>query len=192
MTSCKGVGRFKIDSTPCPIRKPIPAVTHRSSIDLLTTMLFSSIAARCYGRSSLTRSAASRIIIGGRSSSRILKKNNPRFLSGGAQLAQLKAENPHTNVVHYTHKNLTFTVQQVDYYSEALAIGLAENGLTTGDVVLSWLPPHFAESVRGPPRYIDASLPHRQYSSLSSITDDSSIRLFQSRIRLVPPRSNRH
>lgn len=75
-----------------------------------------------------------------------------RFLSssGGAaaQLQTLKAESPHTNVVHYTHKNQTFTVQQVDYFSTALAIGLAENGLTNGDRVLSWLPSHFAETVR--------------------------------------------
>jgi hypothetical protein len=37
----------------------------------------------------------------------------------------------------------------VDYYSDAVAIGFLESGLQPGDVVLSWLPAHFSESVRG-------------------------------------------
>jgi hypothetical protein len=68
--------------------------------------------------------------------------------SGGARLAELKVENPHVDVVQYAHKGRTWSIQQVDYYSEALAIGLAENGLISGDVVLSWLPSHFSEQVR--------------------------------------------
>jgi hypothetical protein len=71
-----------------------------------------------------------------------------RSLSSVAQLQALTAENPYTDVVHYTHKNRTWSMQHVDYYSTALAIGLAENGLTVGDKVLSWLPQHFAEQVR--------------------------------------------
>lgn len=67
--------------------------------------------------------------------------------SSAAKLQALKEENPYTDVVHYTHKNRTWSIQHVDYYSTALAIGLAENGLTTGDRVLSWLPQHFSEQV---------------------------------------------
>jgi hypothetical protein len=68
-------------------------------------------------------------------------------MSGGSLLASLKSENPYMDVVQYEHKNRTWSLQQVDYYSEALAIGFAENGLTIGDVVLSWLPAHFSETV---------------------------------------------
>jgi hypothetical protein len=68
-------------------------------------------------------------------------------MSGGSILASLKSENPYLDVVQYEHKNRTWSLQQVDYYSEALAIGFAENGLTIGDVVLSWLPAHFSETV---------------------------------------------
>jgi hypothetical protein len=52
------------------------------------------------------------------------------------------------DVVKYAHKNRTWTVQHVHYYSEALAIGLLENGFRTGDVVLSYLPAHLSEQVR--------------------------------------------
>jgi hypothetical protein len=68
-------------------------------------------------------------------------------LTGGAQLAQLAKENPYKDVVRYEHKNRKWNLQHVDFYSEALAIGLLENGLQPGDVVLSWLPAHFSESV---------------------------------------------
>ena len=71
-----------------------------------------------------------------------------RHLTGGAQIQQLKEANPHIDVVQYEHKNRTWTTHHVDYYAEAVAIGLAENGLIPGDVVLSWLPQHFSESVR--------------------------------------------
>jgi len=63
-------------------------------------------------------------------------------------IAQMQAENPHLDVVRYEHKNRTWTTQHVNYYSEALAIGLVETGLTKGDVVLAWLPGHFSEQVR--------------------------------------------
>lgn len=74
--------------------------------------------------------------------------------AGGTKLAELKVENPHVDVVQYKHKNRTWSIQHVDYYSEALAIGLAENGLISGDVVLSYLPQHFSEQVR---TYVAAS-----------------------------------
>ena len=68
-------------------------------------------------------------------------------LSGGSSLSQIAKENPYKDVVRYEHKNRKWNLQHVDFYSEALAIGLLENGLQPGDVVLSWLPAHFSESV---------------------------------------------
>ena len=69
-------------------------------------------------------------------------------VSGGNQIAALSAENPNLDVVRYTHKSRTWTTQHVQYYSEALAIGFLEMGFKSGDVVLSWLPEHFSETVR--------------------------------------------
>jgi len=68
--------------------------------------------------------------------------------SGGRQLEALTGDFPHMDVVRYEHKNRTWTLQHVHYYSEALAIGLTENGFRPGDAVLSWLPPHLSEQVR--------------------------------------------
>jgi non-ribosomal peptide synthetase component E (peptide arylation enzyme) len=68
-------------------------------------------------------------------------------MSAGSLLTQLATENPYKDVVRYEYKNRKWSLQHVDYYSEALAIGLLENGLQPGDVVLSWLPAHFSESV---------------------------------------------
>ena len=68
--------------------------------------------------------------------------------SAGSTLKALAAENPYKDVVRYEFKNRKWTLQHVDFYSEALACGLLENGLQPGDVVLSWLPSHFSESVR--------------------------------------------
>ena len=68
--------------------------------------------------------------------------------AGGQQIAQMSLENPNLDVVRYTHKNRTWSTQHVQYYSEAVAIGLLETGLQSGDVVLSWLPEHFSEQVR--------------------------------------------
>ena len=69
------------------------------------------------------------------------------FSTGGKLIAELKEANPYVDVVQYEHKNRTWTTHHVDYYSEALAIGIVEQGLISGDVVLSWLPAHFQESV---------------------------------------------
>ena len=68
-------------------------------------------------------------------------------IGAGASLQKLAAEAPHVDVVRYEHKNLKFTLGHVDYHADSLAIGLLENGLVPGDVVLSWLPSHFAEQV---------------------------------------------
>jgi len=62
-------------------------------------------------------------------------------------LTELATENPYKDVVRYEFKNRKWNLHHVDYYSEALAIGLLENGLQPGDVVLSWLPKHFSESM---------------------------------------------
>jgi hypothetical protein len=71
-----------------------------------------------------------------------------RFSSvGGDMIRALKKENPHVEAVQYEHKTQKFTVAHVDYFSEAIAVGLVENGLIPGDVVLHWLPKHFAETV---------------------------------------------
>mmetsp|Transcript_21908 Transcript_21908/g.46214 ORF Transcript_21908/g.46214 Transcript_21908/m.46214 type:complete len:302 (-) Transcript_21908:281-1186(-) len=67
--------------------------------------------------------------------------------SGGSMLTDLAKENPYKDVVRYEFKNRKWNLQHVDFYSEALAIGLLENGLQPGDVVLSWLPSHFSESM---------------------------------------------
>jgi len=66
---------------------------------------------------------------------------------GGLALKELATANPYKDVVRYQHKNRKWNLQHVDYYSEALAIGFLETGLQPGDVILSWLPPHFSESM---------------------------------------------
>ena len=68
-------------------------------------------------------------------------------MAGGAHLKELAEANPYKDVVRYEHKNRKWNLNHVDFYSEALAIGLLENGLQPGDVVLSWLPEHLSESV---------------------------------------------
>jgi len=67
--------------------------------------------------------------------------------TAASQLSTLTEELPYLDVVRYTHKQRVWSLQHVHYYSEALAIGLVENGLQPGDVVLSWLPDHFSEQM---------------------------------------------
>lgn len=67
--------------------------------------------------------------------------------SAGASLAALASESPHVEVVRYEHKNLKMTLKGVDHNASALAAGLIDCGLVPGDVVLSWLPSHFAGQV---------------------------------------------
>jgi len=67
--------------------------------------------------------------------------------TAGAQLRELAAQSPHVDVIRYEHKNLKFTLQHVDSHADSLASGLLDCGLVPGDVVLSWLPNHFAEQV---------------------------------------------
>ena len=68
--------------------------------------------------------------------------------TGGAALAELKTASPHVDVVRYEHKNRTWSLNHVDYYATAMAIGFIDGGLAPSDVVLSWLPEHFSEQVR--------------------------------------------
>ena len=68
--------------------------------------------------------------------------------TGGATLAELRASSPHVDVVRYEHKNRTWSLNHVDYYATAMAIGFIDAGLQPSDVVLSWLPEHFSEQVR--------------------------------------------
>jgi hypothetical protein len=102
------------------------------------------------GQRMMLRAAASSRLLAARSTTRsatLTARLCLSSLSGGAHLNQLAKENPYKDVVRYEHKNRKWNLQHVDFYSEALAIGLLENGLQPGDVVLSWLPPHFSESV---------------------------------------------
>lgn len=65
--------------------------------------------------------------------------------SAGTALSALASQSPHVDVVRYEHKNVKWTMKNVDVNSDALAIGLLDQGFTKGDVVLSWLPENFAE-----------------------------------------------
>jgi acyl-CoA synthetase (AMP-forming)/AMP-acid ligase II len=65
--------------------------------------------------------------------------------SAGTALSLLASQAPHTDVIRYEHKNLKWTLKHVDVNSDALAIGLLDQGFVKGDVVLSWLPESFAE-----------------------------------------------
>lgn len=67
-------------------------------------------------------------------------------MSAGDALARLASDHPHQEIVRYEHKNVKWTLKHVNYYSDALACGLLDSGLKPGDVVLSWLPMHFAET----------------------------------------------
>ena len=67
--------------------------------------------------------------------------------SAGNVLSAMTKENPHVDVVRYEHKNRKWSLNHVDYYSEALAIGFLENGLKPGDALLCYLPLHFSETV---------------------------------------------
>jgi len=98
--------------------------------------------------SRILRSAISRPAVAGLARRPIAQASRV-FLStsGGSALNAIAEENPYKEVVRYEHKNRKWNLQHVDYYSDALSIGLLENGLQPGDVVLSWLPPHFSESM---------------------------------------------
>eukprot|EP00980_Cylindrotheca_fusiformis_P007259 scaffold1525_cov142-Cylindrotheca_fusiformis.AAC.59 len=100
--------------------------------------------------SRILRAAVSRPSLRMARSSAAVAPSSRMFLStqtGGSMLTQLAKENPYKEIVRYEHKNRKWNLQHVDFYSEALAIGLLENGLQPGDVVLSWLPSHFSESM---------------------------------------------
>ena len=68
-------------------------------------------------------------------------------IKAGEALTRLATDHPHMEIVRYEHKNVKWTLKHVNYYSDALACGFLDAGLQPGDVVLSWLPGHFAEQV---------------------------------------------
>ena len=68
-------------------------------------------------------------------------------ISAGDALARLASNHPHQEIIRYEHKNVKWTLKHVNYYSDALACGLLDAGLKSGDVMLSWLPLHVAEQV---------------------------------------------
>ena len=68
-------------------------------------------------------------------------------INAGEALTRLATDHPHMEIVRYEHKNVKWTLKHVNYYSDALACGFLDAGLQPGDVVLSWLPGHFAEQV---------------------------------------------
>ena len=104
-----------------------------------------SIAARRSVSSSRLAPATATMLVSHLSTKAATAKKSTSTPPGGAKLASMTAENPHVDVVKYEHKSRTWTLNHVDYFSKALAIGLTENGLQPGDVVLSWLPAHFSE-----------------------------------------------
>jgi hypothetical protein len=116
----------------------------------LATAVTSSASAATLGRTTAAAAAPSRTTTMAflSTAAAAAKKSTIPVSVGGQLLSSLTKENPHVNVVRYQHKNRVWTLQHVEYYSEAMAIGFAETGLKTGDVVLSWLPQHFSEQVR--------------------------------------------
>jgi hypothetical protein len=65
--------------------------------------------------------------------------------TAGDTLTEVRKLNPHKEILRYEHKNVKWTMKHVDDFSEMLAIGFLETGLTKGDAVLSWLPDHWSE-----------------------------------------------
>ncbi|GFH52310.1 hypothetical protein CTEN210_08786 [Chaetoceros tenuissimus] len=65
--------------------------------------------------------------------------------TAGGKLSELATKFEHVDVLRYEHKNLKFTLSQMNHHADSLAVGFLECGLIPGDVVLSWLPSHFAE-----------------------------------------------
>lgn len=81
--------------------------------------------------------------------SRLNETNAPNrsmaSMAAGNALNVLAEEHPTMDAVRYDWKNVKWTFEHVDYFSEALATGIIETGIAPGDVVLSWLPQHFSE-----------------------------------------------
>lgn len=79
--------------------------------------------------------------------------NNVRCMSSAASqsasignaLKGMAEAMPEMDVVRYEHKNVKWSFKHVEYFADSLATGFLDLGLAPGDVVLSWLPEHFAE-----------------------------------------------
>lgn len=128
-------------------------------------------------------------------------------MSAGDALARLASDHPHQEIIRYEHKNVKWTLKHVNYYSDALACGLVDAGLQPGDVVLSWLPLHIAEQVSVclsienhetrasegifsimtiSHSYLFDTNPSHSFSDYSA---HPSIRMLQSWVHPIPPRS---
>ena len=66
-------------------------------------------------------------------------------MAAGNALKELAEQHPTMDAIRYDWKNVKWAFEHVDYFSDALATGIVEAGIAPGDVVLSWLPPHFSE-----------------------------------------------
>jgi hypothetical protein len=66
-------------------------------------------------------------------------------MAAGNALQELAEQHPTMDAIRYDWKNVKWTFEHVDYFSDALATGIVEAGIAPGDVVLSWLPQHFSE-----------------------------------------------
>jgi hypothetical protein len=133
-----------------------------------------------------------RRVVGRSFSSAAAKSASMEQAAGGHYLKTLVADNPYTDVVQYEHQNRTFTVNDIEKNAEALAIGIAENGLQTGDVVLSYLPERFNEQVRvwsfDPlcfNSFFSDTLNKPEFSPSLSLPDDYPICLLQGGFPLV-------
>jgi len=93
------------------------------------------------GLQTLTKSA----LLGGQQLTSTSRGVATASASLGQTISMLAEENPHKDAVRYDHKNIKWSFKHLEYYSDALALGLAETGLIPGDAMLSWLPLHFAE-----------------------------------------------
>jgi hypothetical protein len=68
-------------------------------------------------------------------------------MAAGNALQELAEQHPTMDAIRYDWKNVKWTFEHVDYFSDALATGIVEAGIAPGDVVLSWLPQHFSEQL---------------------------------------------
>mmetsp|Transcript_23490 Transcript_23490/g.32943 ORF Transcript_23490/g.32943 Transcript_23490/m.32943 type:complete len:290 (+) Transcript_23490:29-898(+) len=100
-----------------------------------------SVIARRLGRTAL--SSRSTVC---RSNATLKSVRGMASVSAGNALSALAQENPHKDILRYQHKNMKWSFSHVDKHSDDLAVGFLEQGLQPGDVVLSWLPAHFAET----------------------------------------------
>jgi len=84
-------------------------------------------------------------LVGGQQVTSVRRSLSTTSASLGQTISKLAEANPHKDAVRYEHKNIKWSFKHIEYYADALALGLLETGLIPGDAMLSWLPLHFAE-----------------------------------------------